>query len=80
MTLSTYRSHEPLYTVTVRHTDGEKWLRQFVRECQIQASVDKNRMHIFENHGLTKFQMKWKYSWQNVTVWDCWNRRHIMVD
>lgn len=80
MTVSHYRSHEPLYIVVVRMPEAERLLRDWCRECQIQGSVEGNRMKIFDQHALSLFQIRWKHDWHMVTIWDCWNKRHIWQD
>ena len=61
----------------VRDKDAEQLLRDWAREQNVQVSVENNRMKLFEQRGLTLFQMNWMHSWSNVTIWDCWNKRHI---
>jgi hypothetical protein len=63
--------------VIVRDKDAEQLLRDWAREQNVQVSVENNRMKLFEQRGLTLFQMNWAHSWSNVTIWDCWNKRHI---
>jgi hypothetical protein len=77
MSIKNYRSSEALYLVIVRDKDAEQLLRDWAREQNVQVSVENNRMKLFEQRGLTLFQMNWMHSWSNVTIWDCWNKRHI---
>jgi hypothetical protein len=77
MTISNFRSAEPLYIVVVRQTNAENLLKDWARNSQVQATIEGNRMKIFDHRGLTVFQMAWSHSWDTVTIWDCWNKRHI---
>jgi hypothetical protein len=77
MSVKNFRSNEALYLVIVRDKDAEQLLRDWAREQNVQVSVENNRMKLFEQRGLTLFQMNWTHSWNNVTIWDCWNKRHI---
>jgi hypothetical protein len=77
MSVKNFRSNEALYLVIVRDKDAEQLLRDWAREQNVQVSVENNRMKLFEQRGLTLFQMNWSHSWNNVTIWDCWNKRHI---
>lgn len=77
MSVKNFRSNEALYLVIVRDKDAEQQLRDWAREQNVQVTVENNRMKLFEQRGLTLFQMNWTHSWNNVTIWDCWNRRHI---
>jgi hypothetical protein len=77
MSIKNYRSSEALYLVIVRDKNAEQLLRDWAREQNVQVTVENNRMKLFEQRGLTLFQMNWTHSWGNVTIWDCWNKRHI---
>lgn len=80
MTISSYRASEPLYIVIVRDKNAEQLLKNWAKDANVQVSVDSNRMKIFEQRGLTIFQMQWKHGWENVVIWDAWNKRHIDID
>lgn len=77
MSIKNFRSNEALYLVIVRDKNAEQLLRSWASEQNVQVSVESNRMKLFEQRGLTLFQMNWAHSWNNVTIWDCWNKRHI---
>ena len=77
MSTKNFRSTEPLYLVIVRDKNAEQLLRNWAQEQKIQVTIENNRMKLFEQRGLTLFQMNWTHNWNNVTIWDCWNRRHI---
>jgi hypothetical protein len=36
-------------------------------------------MKIFEHRSLSMLQMSWSHGWDNVTIWDTWNKRHIDI-
>lgn len=78
MTIPVFRNHEPLYLITVREKNAEALLREWVRESGTQAVQDGNRLKIYEHHSLSQFQVSWSGNWDNVVIWDCWNRRHIV--
>ena len=80
MTLPVYRSVEPLYIVVVHAGDGSSRLRQWAREHGAQVQIDGNRMKLFEINHLTTFQITWSGPWDQTTIWDCWNRRHLLAD
>jgi len=80
MTLSNFRSSEPMYIVMVRQPDAENLLRSWARANQAQVTVEGNRMKIFDQRSLSVFQMVWAHDWDLVTIWDCWNKRHIYHD
>jgi hypothetical protein len=41
------------------------------------ARIDDGRMHIMDHNTLNLFMVTWKHNWDDVTIWDTWNRRHI---
>lgn len=77
MTISNFRALEPLYIIIVRDKNAEAALRNWARTANVQVQIETNRMKIFEQRGLSIFQMTWPGAWKQVTVWDVWNKRHI---
>jgi hypothetical protein len=61
----------------VRENNAERLLRQWAQSSQSQVTVEGNRMKIFEQRSYNLFQMQWPHNWENVVIWDCWNKRHI---
>lgn len=77
MSNTNFRSTEALYLIIVREKNAEQMLRDWARENNSPAVIENNRMRIYEGRSLTMFQMNWPHNWNNVTIWDYWNRRHI---
>ena len=77
MTITNFRSSEALYIVIVRDKNAEQLLKQWAKSANVQVSIDSNRMKVFEQRGLSLFQIQWQHDWEQVTIWDCWNRRHL---
>ena len=77
MTISNFRSNEALYIVIVRDKNAEQLLKQWAKSANVQVSIDSNRMKIFEQRSLSLFQIQWQHDWEQVTIWDCWNRKHM---
>ena len=80
MTISNFRSTEPLYIVIVRDRNADQMLRDWARGANAQVSIENGRMKIFEQRSLSLFQMQWSHSWDSVMIWDCWLRRHMSLD
>jgi hypothetical protein len=80
MSVKNFRSNEAMYLVIVRDKNAEQLLKDWARKQNVQVTIENNRMKLFEQRGLTLFQMNWTHDWGNVTIWDCWNRRHIGQD
>ena len=77
MTITNFRATEALYIVIIRDNNAEQLLKQWAKSANVQVSIDSNRMKIFEQRGLSLFQIQWPHDWNQVTIWDCWNKRHI---
>jgi hypothetical protein len=78
MTIPTYRSGEPLFTVIMRDTDARNLLTRWSTTSKsIAAKVEDSRMHIYNHHTLSLFMVTWTHSWDNVVIWDPWAKRHI---
>jgi len=80
MTIPVYRATEALYLVIVRDRDAERLLKEWARSNNSQVSIENNRMRLFEDRSLNLFTVTWTHSWDLVTIWDCWNKRHIYLD
>ena len=80
MTIATYRSEQPLFTVILRDTNARTMLTQWTQTSRsISARVEDNRMHIFDHNTLSLFVVTWTHGWNNLTVWDPWTKRHIYI-
>jgi hypothetical protein len=80
MTISNFRASEALYIVIVREKDAEQLLKNWAKSANAQVTIESNRMKIFEERSLSLFRMHWAHGYENVTVWDAWNKRHIYLD
>lgn len=80
MHISNYRSHEPLYIIMIRDSNGERLLRRWVQENQVQAIIENTRMRLFDQRSYQVFVMRWNHGWDDVVIWDCWNKRHIWLN
>ena len=80
MSLTNFRTVEPLYIVILRNNKAESLLRGWVRDNQIEhASVNGNKMMLHHQQAFERFMVTWNHAWDSVTVWDTWNRRHIYI-
>jgi len=78
MTVPTYRSGEPLFTVILRDADARNLFTRWTATSKsIAARVEDNRMHIFDHNTLSLFVVTWTHSWDNLVIWDPWTKRHI---
>ena len=80
MSLASYRSDQPLFTVIVRDNQARDWLTRWTQTSRsIAARVEDNRMHLFDHNTLSMFIVTWPHSWDQVVIWDPWSKRHITV-
>lgn len=80
MTISNYRSEQPLFTVIYRDSEARDRLHKWLQSSRsIQARVEDNRMHIFDHNTLSLFIVTWSHSWDMVLIWDPWSKRHINI-
>ena len=77
MTIPYYRATEALYIVFVRDKNAEQLLKNWAKSVNAQVTVESNRMKIFEQRSYNLFLVEWPHDWDNVTIWDTWNKRHI---
>jgi hypothetical protein len=80
MTIPSYRSSEPLYIIMVKAANAERMLKEWAQKSRASASIEGNRMRLFEQRSLDRFHLDWPHSWDGVVIWDCWNRRHMYLD
>jgi len=82
MTISSYRSVEPLYIVILRNnTNAEGLLRSWIKDNKIDhASVSGNRMMLHDQRAFEQFKVTWTHNLNSTTIWDTWLRRHIYLD
>ena len=80
MSVSTYRSEQPLFTVIMRDADARNLFTRWTQTSRsIAARVEDNRMHIFDHNTLSLFMVTWTHSWDNLVIWDPWAKRHINI-
>ena len=80
MTIQTYRSEQPLFTVIMRDTDARNLLTRWTQTSRsIAARVEDNRMHLFDYNTLSMFLVTWAHGWNNLVIWDPWAKRHVNI-
>ena len=77
MTISTIRHGEPLYVVIFRDPRASTLFKSWIADNRVQhAQVQDNKMNLFDYHSINLFMVTWA-NWENIVIWDAWNRRHI---
>ena len=77
MSITSHKASEALFIIIIRDKNAEQQLNAWAKSANVHATVESNRMKIYEQRVLSMFQMHWPHDWEQVTIWDCWNRRHI---
>ena len=81
MTITAYKSNTVLYIIALRDEDAKSKLTKWVNSRPTaSARVEEHRLQIYDQNTLNLFVVTWAHSMNNITVWDCWNRRHIYLD
>jgi len=82
MTITNYRTVEPLYIIFLRNTtQAEAMFKAWIREHRIEhANVTGNKMMLHSPSAFEQFRITWQHGVSSITVWDTWNRRHIYLD
>ena len=82
MTITSCRSAEPLYILTLRNNpQAETLFKNWIRGNNIEhAVVAGNRMMLHDQRGFERFVVTWSHSVNTLTIWDTWLRRHIYLD
>ena len=44
------------------------------------ARIIENRLHLPDYRALGLFQLSWTGNWTLTTIWDAWERRHIVIE
>ena len=71
---------EPLYIIVVRDNAAENKLKTWAQSSpHNRASVDGNRLRIFDHHTWHRFRVTWIHGFNQLSVWDSWNRRHVDI-
>jgi hypothetical protein len=80
MSISNYKSEQPLFTVIYRDPEARDRLVKWTQSSRsISARVEDNRMHMFDHNTLSLFIVTWSHGWDHVVVWDPWSKRHINI-
>lgn len=80
MTLSSYKTSDPLFTVIYRDSSARERLQSWTATSRsIQARVEDNRMHLFDHNTFSLFLTTWAHGWTNVMIWDPWSKRHVNI-
>jgi hypothetical protein len=81
MSITQFRTAEPLYIVIVRNNNqAESQLKAWIKEHRVDhATVSGNRMMLHHQQAFDRFLISWTHNWDAVTIWDTWNKRHIYI-
>jgi hypothetical protein len=80
MTLHSYRTADPLFTVIHRDPAARDRLVRWSQSSRsIAARVEDNRMHMFDHNTLNLFLLTWTHGWDNLVIWDPWAKRHVNI-
>lgn len=80
MSVLNFKSADPLYIVIMREGQAEALFRSWIKTNRIEhAIVNGNRMMLHHQNAFDRLLVSWSHSWDNITIWDTWHRRHIYI-
>ena len=74
------RQGEALYIVILRDSQANTLLKNWASKNRQEVHLANNRMSLYSQNSLNLFQVTWSNSWDNITIWDTWHKRHIYLD
>lgn len=82
MTVTSYRSAEPLYIISMRNNpQAESLFRTWIRQNRIEhAVVQNNRLMLHDQQSFEQFRITWTVSLDSVAIWNTWTRRHVYLE
>jgi hypothetical protein len=70
-----------VYIIAIRDENAKEKLTNWLASHRhASARVEEHRLQIYDQNTMNLFAVTWTHSLNNVTIWDCWNRRHIYLD
>lgn len=81
MTITSYRSPEPLYIICLHnHARPDVLFRAWIKDNKIEhAQVTNNKLLLHDRLSFEYFKLFWDHDLDNVLIWDTWCRRHIYL-
>jgi len=78
MSQSKDKHGEAMFIIIIRTPQAKNLFTAWINSNKsARARIDDGRMHLFDHNTLNLFMVTWKHNWDDVTIWDTWNRRHI---
>jgi hypothetical protein len=70
MTVTSYRSHEPLYIVTIRHPNAVKLIESWIQKTNASVTQESHRIKIHDYRHLNLFLLVPNYKkYQELNTW-----------
>jgi hypothetical protein len=80
MSTLNFKSADPLYIVILREGQAESLFKSWIKNNRIEhVVVTGNRMMLHHQNAFDRFLVTWNHGWDDLTIWDTWNRRHIYI-
>jgi len=82
MSVTGYRSSEPLYILSMRNNpQAEMLFKTWIHNHRVNhAVVQHNRMMLHDQYGFERFRITWTHNLDCLAIWDTWSKRHIYLD
>ena len=79
MSAPSSRQGDALYIIIIRDSQANTLLKNWANKNRQEVQLANNKMSLYTQNSLSIFQVTWNNDWDNVTIWDTWNRRHIYL-
>jgi hypothetical protein len=77
VSITNYKSHEPLYILIISHPNANHQLTKWAKEFKVHGKIESNKMKLFDTRGLSLFHLHWPHNLEDTLIWDCWNKCHL---
>jgi hypothetical protein len=69
---------EAMFIILLRTSQARNLFTAWINDNKnARARIDDGRRYLFDHNSLNLFMVTWRHNWDDVTIWDTWNRRHI---
>ena len=72
-----YRATTALYIIIARHKDTSTTFSTWAGKSACKVDIQGNKMYLYDERSLSLFLLNWTHGFDQILVWDCWNKRHI---
>jgi hypothetical protein len=67
--------------IIVRNIENsEQLLKKWIQTNRVEnTNVAGSKLFVHDQRAFDLFLVSWTHGWDNIVIWDAWNRRHIYI-